>query len=414
MIKKYKLNQIGLVIMFLTAFTISGLSQTNEKSEPTWQVFWKNGTHINSSDGNFKIKFGGRIMVDYLSINTDAYFDTIVEISQATEFRRTRFFTSGTVYKNIDFKLQMDFATGKAMLKDGYIRIKKIPVVGNLTVGHFKEPIGLELLTSSRFITFMERGLTNVLTPERNTGFMISNYTKNKRFNWSLGYFYPSNSSGFGAYAGNKYNVSGRISGTPIYKTEGRTHILHLGLSATHQNQNNSEYKLTSRPETHLAPKIVFAEIDFAKAVNQYGFELAYMNGPFSFQGEYISAYALTASESTLQHDRYNFTAYYAYMSWFITGESRKFKSSSGVFTMVTPKKSLGEEDGIGAFELAVRFSSLDLDDTDIRGGTLNDITVGLNWYVNPVTRFMVNYINSKLLEKGRIGVLELRGQIDF
>jgi phosphate-selective porin OprO and OprP len=412
-IKSYKFYRHAFVAMLFSLITITSFGQNDNQSSPTWKVFWKNGTQIKSSDGNFKIKMGGRIMVDYLSINTDAYFDTIVEISQATEFRRARFFTSGTVYKNIDFKLQMDFATGKAMLKDGYIRIRKIPVVGNLTVGHFKEPIGLELLTSSRFITFMERGLTNVLTPERNTGLMISNYTKNKRFNWSLGYFYPSNSSGFGAYAGNKYNVSGRISGTPVYKTEGRTHILHLGLSATHQNQNNSEYKLTSRPETHLAPKIVFAEIDFAKAVNQYAFELAYINGPFSIQGEYISAYALTAPESTLQHDRYNFTAYYAYVSWFITGESRKFKSSSGVFTRVTPKKSLGE-DGMGAFEFAVRFSNLDLDDTDIRGGTLNDITVGLNWYVNPVTRFMVNYVNSQLLDKGRIGVIELRGQIDF
>ena len=50
---------------------------------------------------------------------------------------------------------------GKLQLKDAYITITKIPGIGNLQFGHFKEPIGLELLTSSKYISIMERGLTN-------------------------------------------------------------------------------------------------------------------------------------------------------------------------------------------------------------------------------------------------------------
>jgi phosphate-selective porin OprO and OprP len=404
-----------LLVIVFCFFTFSSFAQNqNATDNPSWNSYWKKGFKVDRSDGNFKMKFGGRIMVDYLYASPDSYYDTILNFTQAVEFRRVRFYSAGTIYKNVDYKLQFDFAPGKPILKDAYIRINKIPVIGKLTIGHFKEPFGLELLTSSKYITFMERGLTNVMTPERNTGLMISNHTNNKRLNWALGYFYPSNASGAGAYGGNKFNVTARVSGTPIYKTKGRTHILHLGVAVSHQNQNNSEYKLATRPETHLSPKIVVAEIDVAKALNQYGFELAYVIGPFSVQGEYISATAQTSHESQLQQPSYKFTSYYAYVSWFLTGESRNYKGSSGAFSRVSPKKNLGEDGGAGAFELGARISGIDLDDTDIHGGTLTDITIGLNWYLNPSTRMMLNFVNATVLNKGRINMIALRAQIDF
>ena len=40
-----------------------------------------------------------------------------------------------------------------------------------------------------------------------------------------------------------------------------------------------------------------------------------------------------------------------------------------------------------GAFEIAGRFSRMDLDDQDIRGGVLNDVGLALNWYPTSLTR---------------------------
>lgn len=393
---------------------IEQVEKVQSESPPvTWDVYWAQGIQVKSSDGNFKMKIGGRIQLDYLRIFPDSYYDTIVAFTQGVEFRRLRFYNSGTIYGNVSYKLQLDFAIGHAVLKDAYINISKIPGIGNLKFGHFKEPVGLEMQNSSNYMTFMERSLTNPLTPERNTGAMIFNSVVKKRMTWAFGYFMPTAVNGSGLYTGNKFHLTGRITGLPIYTTKNTYQVLHLGLSLTNQNQNNSAYILTSRPETHLAPKVLLAEIDVAKYVNQYGVEVSYVLGSWSIQGEYISATAFTAPESTLANSSYNFNALYVHTGFFITGEHRNYKTSAGSFNRVDPEKNFGKG-GAGAFEIALRYSILDLDDTDVTGGTMLDWTIGLNWYLNPSTRFMFNYVLTDVRNQGRLNSFQTRFQIFF
>ena len=42
---------------------------------------------------------------------------------------------------------------------------------------------------------------------------------------------------------------------------------------------------------------------------------------------------------------------------------------------------------------MAVRYSNMDLEDSSILGGQQDVYTVGLNYYVNPYLRFMLNYV---------------------
>ena len=72
----------------------------------------------------------------------------------------------------------------------------------------------------------------------------------------------------------------------------------------------------------------------------------------------------------------------YIYGSWFVTGESRSYKG--GTF---------GRTKAENAWELAARWSTIDLEDGSVTGGEEDNITLAVNYYVNPYLRFMFNYI---------------------
>ncbi len=67
-----------------------------------------------------------------------------------------------------------------------------------------------------------------------------------------------------------------------------------------------------------------------------------------------------------------------------------------------------------GAWEVAARFSYLDLDDGSIRGGNLNDVTLGLNWYVSPRIRVMANFVRAHLRNNVTANLFQMRFQIDY
>jgi len=396
----------------LVCFLFSSLLMS---AQSDWgEVKWDNGLKLENKEKDYKLKIGGRFMLDGISANPESngVIDTIVDGGAGVEIRRVRLYSAGQIYGNIKYKLQFDFAGGEANLKDAYIAITKISVIGNVQVGHFKEPLGLETITSSKYLTLMERGLTNPLAPERNTGIMLFNTELNKRLMWAAGYFVPADN--FGAYTGNKYHLTGRLSGLPLYDTEGKYKVLHIGASYSYQYQDNSKYKLKSRPESHLIDPIVLAEIDKAKAANVFGGEVALVYGPFSIQSEYIGTNVSTSPDSELQKSNYNFSAFYGYVSFFITGEHRKYKTSMAAFDRVKPKKNFGKDGGAGAFEVALRYSDIDLEDTDVNGGELANITAGVNWYLNPATRIMLNYVLAELKGAGNINIFEMRFQVDF
>jgi phosphate-selective porin OprO/OprP len=118
------------------------------------------------------------------------------------------------------------------------------------------------------------------------------------------------------------------------------------------------------------------------------------------------------------------FNGCYAFVSYFLTGEHRPYKRSTGAFDQIKPHENffrVRAQDGCvhtgkGAWEFAYRFSYIDLNDEGILGGRAHDHTLGLNWYLNPYTRVMFNYVNSTLDTgiDGTLDVFEMRAQIDF
>ena len=314
------------------------------------------------------------------------------------------FFYSGKVYGNIKYKLQLDFAGGGVSFKDVYMEAA-LPYVGNLKVGHFKEPFRLEALTSSKYMTFMERGLPIAFSPERNVGFMLHDSFMDDKLSIQAGLFREA-SSGNDKKIDDVRNMTARLTFLPI--NDGQK-LLHLGAAFSSRTTSDSTYSVSTRPENHLGTKLLDMDLDNVNGMNLMGAEIAFVMGSFSVQGEYVM-------NSVEAMEDYSFSGYYGQVSYFLTGEKRKYKNSLAGFDRVKPINNMKEGEGWGALELAARYSSMDL--SEAHEGVLNDITIGLNWYLNPCTRVMFNYVMGTLEEDHGEETIEntfqCRMQIDF
>lgn len=357
--------------------------------------------------GAQSVRVGGRIENDWSWVATGRSVEPVVgPLKTGTRFRRARVLVEGTLDQRVEFKAEYDFAGGQAGFADVYIGLRGIPGLGRLQVGHFKEPFSLEELTSSRFITFNERALPNVLVPARNVGLMASNAVLSNRLTWAVGVFRDTDSFGTGVGDG-EYSLTGRLTGLPVYADEGRR-LVHVGVAVSQRKPHDGTIRFRLRPEVSIAPDFADTKDLPVNGTRLLGAEGAVVWGPLSVQSEFI-----TTTLDRVAGPDLTFAGYYVYVSVFLTGEHRAYKASAGAFDRVRPRKSLADG-GPGAVEVAVRYSWLDLDDRDVRGGRLADLTVGLNWYLNGHTALKVNYVRADRRGVGTAQFLLTRFQVDF
>jgi phosphate-selective porin OprO/OprP len=384
-----------------------------EKKPDTFRFFWKEGPKFETADGNFKLHLGGRIQNDWAVVQSSEALQDLLDIDAVdtgTEFRRARLELDGDIYRDFYFKFQLDFAGGEVTFKDVYLGAHHVPVVQDVRVGHFKEPFSLEELTSSNYITFMERGLPNVFSPERNTGVAILPNFLDERMTYSLGVFRgETQETGNGFGDPESYDLATRITGLPWYADDGAK-LVHLGFSYVRRFLSDSDVRFRQRPESHLAPRFVDTDDFEASSVDVIDPELAVILGPASLQAEYMRNF--------VNADQVNdpaFDGWYAYLSYFLTGEHRVYKREAAAFDKVKPKRNFnfGPEGGWGAWEVGARLSKVNLDSEDVRGGDLRDATLGVNWYLNPNMRIMANYVHSDRTDtSGGANIWESRFQL--
>jgi len=374
-------------------------------------AYWDNALKLEAADKSFSVKIGGRIQYDVMFIGQDDSLQNHFTAENGTELRRARLYTSGTIYKRIQYKFQIDFAGNHVVIKDAYMRYTNIPGLGNITIGNFKEPRGFEMLTSSKYISFMERSVTNQFDNDRSLGLMFNNSFFNKNLSVYAGYFYPAGNNA--KYSGNRYNITFRLVGLPYYNTENGYKIVHLGAGITHEYHNNEEASYASRPETHMAPKYLKVEMDAVESINEINGEFVIVYNSFTFQSEYTYAGVQAASNSNMQESNYVLNSFYGSLSWFATGEHKNYSHSKKMFGRVSPRKNFGNG-GAGAIELAARYSVMNLNDHDLQGGKMSNLTFGVNWYLNPVYRISLNYVRADISELGIANIFQMRFQIAF
>ncbi|KAA3604876.1 MAG: hypothetical protein DWQ01_19915 [Planctomycetota bacterium] len=373
----------------------------NDSSLASWQdpnefrVFWKDSLRMETRDGMAKIRIGGRFHQDYSYVKNNPRVAAAVGTSQLEDgvnFRRARVYLRGELWDSLEFKTQYDFAGGMAEFKDVYIGTTGNPV--NFRVGQFKEPFSLEELTSSNNITFMERSLANAFTPGRSTGIMAHGTASDDNLTFAVGIFRDSDDQG-DQMSDAEWSATGRITGTPIYKDEeGDYQVLHLGLSLGVHSPDQGMYRVRARPEMGFGPRFVNTGNFAVEDVTLVGLEAAWVNNRYSVQGEYIQSDA-----NAVAGPDPSFSGYYVEGGFFLTEDHRNYKRSKGAFSGVKPGSNafIDDDEGCGALEAKLRYSSIDLNDGPILGGELTDIGAGLNWYTSNNTRVMFEVIQADL-----------------
>lgn len=335
----------------------------------------------------------GRIHLDYALYDEDA-----APMNDAFHVRRARIALSDKLDDFWSYKTEVDFAENGVAFKDMYLKF------GKFTMGQVKVPFSLDEQTSSNNITFMERASPTVFSLAHRLGLTYGtsgdNYTlKVMGFGQAIG-------EGDGGDEG--LGLGGRATYAPMKTDNG---VLHLGIAAVSYEPTNSvtdTMRFRQRPESRpdgsrLIDTGTISDVDNAFA---YGLEAAWQSGPFSVQSEYIGT---TVARDAGMPD-VDLDGYYVAGSWFVTGESRRY--SGGAFS--GPKIADAAK---GAWEVALRYSNLNLDDGAILGGEMKNVTLGVNWYARSGVRFMFNYINATSTVAGidnDPSVLQFRTQVSF
>lgn len=357
---------------------------------------WRDGLRWRSADGTVELEARGRLAHDWTFLSADDDLERHVGgVSDGSEFRRARLSVAATFRERFEVVAGLDFADdGRGEFRDVGFSIGRLPGGSTLKVGHFKEPFSLDEVSSSRTHPLLERSAATALAPGRNAGLTLQGHA-GRRLSWSVGTYRDTDDFGRSEKGGESVQVTGRLTGLP-WRRDG-DHLLHLGIAHSRRHADFDLVRFEARPEVHQAPGYLRAgPIPLDGGLDLTGVELALLAGRFSLQAE-RTRLRLPAANG----DRLELSGGYALVSAFVTGGRRRYRESTGRFSGVEVGRAT-YDGGPGAVEAVLRYSDLDLNDGFVRGGRMESITLGANWYSDENTRLGVNWVRSDIDGIGR------------
>ncbi|HKV37615.1 MAG TPA: porin [Blastocatellia bacterium] len=336
---------------------------------------------LRSADGNFETNFMGYSQLDSRTYSSGSHpANTFV-------VRRARLAVEGKLYKYFDFKLEGDFAdTTRTLLRDAYVNIHRIDEF-QLRFGQTREPYSQEEMRPDNVQDFIERSLVNSLVPSRSPGMMAYGTLGGGGFEYQVGVF-----NGKGLLQSNNNGTPDqalRLRLTPM-KHSDSFWLKGLTVGGAY-NQGRSLKGLSVQGITES--RIVFFKPESVNGkVYRSNAEITWLLGPAAFRAEY--------DETNQRRDNLGTGAtnlpgvvsqgYMAQFTYILTGED---KPDSGP---VVPKRSLfderaGRRAGLGAWEIKVRYDSLQINDSTRNSNHADSVYFGANWFMNRFIRYSID-----------------------
>ena len=416
------------------------LAVAPKPAEPAATIAWKGAPELTGKDG-WSFKPRGRIHIDSGSVSAPGALTSATLGDVRTRVRRARLGFEGTVPGGLGYKVEADLANGSVGFGDVWFTYNPGNAPLSLRIGNFETLNSMEQISSSNYVTFIERATFNdAFINARRLGAALAYKSKNDDWRAEVGLF--AGHSIDSSLDNNGWIGAARL----VYAPKALGGQLHLGASYQYRDfaaniaggtssgtgmpSTNQLARYRARPSSQLTDVRFVDTGSFAAHNDQIlGLEaMAIFKGLYlAGEAQWLKAKGYEAGDTATGNDVFSagnsavvalenpgFFGAYGEVGYFLTGETRGYKRGDGTWSR-TKVLSPISKGGMGAFQLAARYEYLDLDDDSLTGGVTNNFTtgtsslaalntrlgrggtqasylLGLNWYPSDYVRFMVNY----------------------
>lgn len=395
------MRKLILGLSLLSIASVSFASAPTDSTEIPARVYFEDGKlHFASKGNKFKLWFDNRIYVDaaFYSPSSDvsslsskankdlATDDGQFRFSNGVTIRHARFGIKSTLWDRWFAELDVDFAYNEVEMKDMYLGYK-FNDNWSIKVGQFKEPMSMERLTSSKYLTMLERPMAvEAFAGGRRLGAAFTGWGNHwwasaGVFGRSVDIIQKEKNRG-----DDGYGFTARAAYSPIKKDD---FTLHLGAYGTYRKPDMTGTKdrtveFRTFPESRVDHRrFIRTEIKNVRHYGTVGLELGARYDKALLYGEYI--YTRLARYKYEGADRVNlkdcdFNGWYVTGSYMILGNQRRYSPEDAEFGPMTVNRKGGN------LEVAARVSTINLNDfhdptAAILGGKGYNYTASVNWY---------------------------------
>lgn len=388
-----------------------------------------------TADGRFTANIRAIVMMDagkYFQDNNLPAATVGRDLNEGVNFRRARLGIDGKLFTDFDYAFIYEFG-GSGAEDPGRLYEASLAYTGikplKFKIGAYEPNIGLAAAVSTSQMPLMERPAPaevarNVAAGDSRVAFQVSG---NGAFGSDVGvaarWFFStaftgntiSTISSSGSATNQPFDEQtawiGRVAIAPLSSTAWQAHfgvnyqyVIQPNDAGTATNPRYS-VQLRDRPELRLdGTRLIDTGGIDADHANVLGLEAGLSAGPFLVESEWFRYQIDRRLTTAVAVPNPHFEGWYVQGAWVITGENRPYNAGEARFDAPKPNYNFSPSNNAwGAFELAARYSVTDLNYREgalgslpitgaIRGGEQKILTLGANWYLNPVIRFMLNY----------------------
>lgn len=385
---------------------------------------------VQTEDARFAVR--GMVQFDAATYDQDGVGPQ--DLNSGTNFRRARIGAEGQV-DDWSYELTYEFG-GSGQEDPGKVLAAWIEYGGlgpwRVRIGAQAPSVGLDDSTSATDTLFLERAAAaemarGVAAGDGRAAIAVSGGGDN----WFASVAATGAVAGNGASYDEQLGFVGRLAIAPI-RTDALT--LHLGASVTEVTQladvsagtGLDSVQLRERPELRVdGARLVDTGQLTADGITLTGAEAGLQWGRLFASGEFIT-YTIDRPGAVPDAE---FEGWHLQAAWSLTGERRLWSKKNGAFASERVAAAFNPDEGDwGAWELAGRWSVLDLNDNEtnvgasstlgaptniVRGGRQEIASIGVNWRPNGLLRFMLDYQHAEIERMDAAGVTDIGQSFD-